>query len=56
MGVAPKDRRLDHELEVHGGAAGWRRGQDGVILIKQRKTWDARAAGPCVGKVRSHHL
>lgn len=40
MGVAPKDRRLDHELEVHGGAAGWRRGQDRVILIKQRKTWE----------------
>lgn len=40
MGVASKDRRLDHELEVHGGAAERRRDQDGVILMKQGKTWE----------------
>ena len=27
MGAPSKDRRLDHELDVHGGAAGRRRGR-----------------------------
>lgn len=56
MAAASKDRRLDHELEVHGGAAGRRRGQDGVISRERRGSAHARAAEPCVGKVRSHHL
>jgi len=56
MAAAFKDRRLDHELEVHGGAAGRRRGQDGLISRERHGSAHARAAEPCAGKVRSHHL
>ena len=55
MAAAFKDRRLDHELEVHGGAAGRRRGQDGLISRERRGSAHATLPAELPGKPRVGH-